>query len=110
MTAKLTATETDSGAFRRTLAGAEVQLSCGPQSSRIPHVRWTLGGDPLASATVTFDQKTGAFTVHCSFSMSASYDWLGNAENAPSAYPAYDALLCWDGQAFVLVTIQSADS
>jgi hypothetical protein len=74
------------------------------------NVRWTLSGDPLASATVTFDQKTGVFTVHGSFSMSASYDWLGNAENAASAYPAYDALLCWDGQAFVLVTIQSADS
>jgi hypothetical protein len=42
--------------------------------------------------------------------MSASYDWLGNAETGSSYYPAYDALLCWDGQALVLVTIQGADS
>jgi hypothetical protein len=72
--------------------------------------RWTLSGDPLAGATVTFDQRSGVFTVHGKFAMSASYDWLGNAETASSSYPAYDALLCWDGQALVLVTIQSADS
>jgi hypothetical protein len=95
-------------------AGLQLQIppDCPQQiiAAGAYNVRWTLSGDPLASATVTFDQKTGVFTVHGSFSMSASYDWLGNAENAPSAYAAYDALLCWDGQAFVLVTIQSADS
>jgi hypothetical protein len=74
------------------------------------NVRWTLSGDPLAGATVTFDQKSGVFTVHGMFAMSASYDWLGNAETGSSFYPAYDALLCWDGQALVLVTIQGADS
>jgi hypothetical protein len=74
------------------------------------NVRWTLSGDPMASATVTFDQKSGIFTVHGRFAMSASYDWLGNAETQSSFYPAYDALLCWDGQALVLVTIQGADS
>jgi hypothetical protein len=95
-------------------AGLQLQIppDCPQQiiAAGAYNVRWTLSGDPMAGATVTFDQKTGVFTVHGSFSMSASYDWLGNAENAPSAYPAYDALLCWDGQAFVLVTIQSTDS
>jgi hypothetical protein len=79
-------------------------------AASVSNVRWTLSGDPLASATVTFDQKSGVFTVHGRFAMSASYDWLGNAESASSFYPAYDALLCWDGQALVLVTIQGADS
>jgi len=74
------------------------------------NVHWSLSGDPLAGATVTFDQKSGVFTVHGTFAMSASYDWLGNAETGSSYYPAYDALLCWDGQALVLVTIQGADS
>jgi hypothetical protein len=76
----------------------------------VSNVRWTLSGDPLAGATVTFDQKSGVFTVHGQFAMSASYDWLGNAESASSFYPAYDALLCWNGQTFVLVTIQGTGS
>jgi hypothetical protein len=75
----------------------------------VSNVRWTLGGDPLANATVTFDQQSGVFTVHGSLAMSASYDWLGIAETGSSFYPAYNALLFWDGQGFVLVTIQGAN-
>jgi hypothetical protein len=95
-------------------AGLQLQFppDCPQQivAAGASNVRWTLSGDPIASATVTFDQKSGIFTVHGRFAMSASYDWLGNGETASSFYPAYDALLCWDGQALVLVTIQGADS
>jgi hypothetical protein len=95
-------------------AGLQLQIppDCPQQivAAGASNVRWTLSGDPLAGATVTFDQKSGVFTVHGRFAMSASYDWLGNAETGSSFYPAYDALLCWDGQALVLVTIQGADS
>jgi hypothetical protein len=97
-------------------ACAGVQLQSPPDcpqqllSAGVSNVRWTLSGDPLAGATVTFDQKSGVFTVHGRFAMSASYDFLGNAETTTSFYPAYDALLCWDSQALVLVTIQGADS
>ena len=72
--------------------------------------RWTLSGDPLASATVTFDQQSGVLTVHGTFAMSAAYDWLGNAETDRSFYSAYNALLLWDGQGLVLVTIHGTNS
>jgi hypothetical protein len=95
-------------------AGLQLQFppDCPQQivAAGASNVRWTLSGDPIASATVTFDQKSGIFTVHGRFAMSASYDWLGNAETQSSFYPAYDAILCWDGQALVLVTIQGANS
>jgi hypothetical protein len=95
-------------------AGLQLQFppDCPQQivAAGASNVRWTLSGDPLAGAAVTFDQKSGIFTVHGRFAMSASYDWLGNAETQSSFYPAYDALLCWDGQALLLVTIQGASS
>ena len=95
-------------------AGVQLQFppDCPQQiiSAGVSNLRWSLSGDPLAGATVTFDQTSGVFTVHGRFAMSASYDFLGNAETTTSFYPAYDALLCWDGQALVLVTIQGADS
>ena len=76
----------------------------------VTNVRWTLSGDPLANATVVFDQQSGVFTVHGSFVMSASYDWLGIAENDKSFYPNYNGLLLWDGQALVLITIEGTNS
>ena len=72
--------------------------------------RWTLSGDPLANATVTFDQQSGVLTIHGTFAMSAAYDWLGNAETDKSFYSAYNGLLLWDGQSLVLVTIQGTNS
>jgi len=42
--------------------------------------------------------------------MSASYDWLGIAENDKSFYANYNGLLLWDGQALVLITIQGTNS
>ena len=72
--------------------------------------RWTLRGDPMANATVTFDQQSGVFTVHGAFAMSAAYDWFGNAENEKSFYADYNGLLFWDGQSLVLVTIQGSNS
>jgi hypothetical protein len=72
--------------------------------------RWTLSGDPMANATVTFDQQSGVFTVHGAFAMSAAYDWFGNAENDKSFYANYNGLLFWDGQSLVLVTIQGSNS
>ncbi len=82
----------------------------GIVAADVSNVRWTLSGDPLANATVTFDQQSGVFTVHGTFAMAASYDWLGIAETGSSFYPAYNALLFWDGQGFLLVTIQGANS
>ncbi len=76
----------------------------------VTNVRWTLSGDPLANATVAFDQQSGMFTVHGSLAMSASYDWLGIAENDKSFYANYNGKLLWDGQALVLVTIQGTNS
>ncbi len=72
------------------------------------NVRWTLAGDPLSSALVTFDPNGGLFTVHGNFQMSATYVWLGNRENANSFITFYDAYLFWDGQALVLVSIDGS--
>jgi len=74
------------------------------------NVRWTLSGDPLVAATVSFDQKTGLIGVHGNFQMSVSYDWFGNPRSGSSLSNAYEAYLFWDGQNLKLVTIQGSIS
>ncbi len=74
-------------------------------SAYAQQVRWTLGGDPTAGATVSFDPKTGIFTVHGQFNMTASYTISGYPSSDSSYYDHYYAQLLWDGQAFQLVTI-----
>jgi hypothetical protein len=74
----------------------------------IEHVRWTLQGDSISGATVSYDGKTGLFTVHGNFSMAVSYTWFGNARSRSSYITHYDAYQLWDGQALQLITIDGA--
>jgi len=69
------------------------------------NVRWTLNGDPLASATVSFDSNTGAFKVRGDFRMTASFQISGYPSSADSATATYDAYVLWDGQSLQVVTI-----
>jgi hypothetical protein len=69
-------------------------------------LHWALSGDPLATATVTYDPSSGLFTVHGSYAMTASYRSFGFSKTQTSLSTAYDAYLLWDGQALQLVTIE----
>jgi hypothetical protein len=69
------------------------------------NVRWTLNGDPLASATVTFDSQTGVFKVHGNFSTTASFQINGYTTSGDSGTTTYDAHVLWDGQSLQVVTI-----
>ncbi len=66
---------------------------------------WTMSGDPLSGATVTFDAGSGAFTVHGSFAMTVTYELTTHPETESSSTTSYDAVLLWDGQNLQLVTI-----
>jgi len=66
---------------------------------------WTLSGDPLGAATVSFDPADGVFTVHGRFAMTATYELTSNPETESSSTTSYDAVLLWDGQAIQLITI-----
>jgi hypothetical protein len=88
-------------------AQAMVQADC-PQLIARPfadNVRWTLNGDPLGSATVSFDSNTGAFKVRGDFSMTASFRISGYPSSGDSATTTYDAYVLWDGQSLQVVTI-----
>jgi hypothetical protein len=74
------------------------------------NVSWSMTGDPLSGATVTFDPNTGLFTVHGNFHMTASYTTFGYPKTMDSLQSAYDAYLFWDGQALQLVTISGSMS
>jgi len=77
----------------------------------ITNVHWTLTGDVLSGATVSFDPATGLYTVHGNFSMSVSYLWLDQYSRSGNSYvKAYNARLFWDGQSFQVVTIEGATS
>jgi hypothetical protein len=77
----------------------------------LSNVRWTLNGDPIAGATVSFEPNSGVFTVHGNFNMSVSYYWLGSHPKSGNSYiTAYDAHLLWDGQNLQLVNIDGAVS
>jgi hypothetical protein len=91
---------------------ATAQADCPQQLVRAiaDNVRWTLNGDPLASATVTFDTQTGVFKVHGDFSMTASFQINGYSTSGDSATITYDAYVLWDGQSLQLVTIGGAYS
>jgi hypothetical protein len=88
-------------------ARAMAQADCPQQLIRAiaDNTRWTLNGDPLASATVTFDAQTGVFKVSGDFSMTASFQINGYPTNGASATKSYDAYVLWDGQSLQLVTI-----
>ncbi|MGH7764744.1 MAG: hypothetical protein ACREOM_10055, partial [Candidatus Dormibacteraceae bacterium] len=40
----------------------------------VTSVSWTVNGDPLSGATISFDSKSGFLVVHGSFEMTAAYD------------------------------------
>jgi hypothetical protein len=92
---------------------AENVADCPQQAPdiAITNVHWTLTGDVLSGATVSFDPTTGLYTVHGNFSMSVSYLWLDQFSRSGNSYvKAYNARLFWDGQSFQLVTIEGATS
>lgn len=74
-------------------------------SSFAENVHWSLNGNPLAGAGVSFDPATGIFTITGTFQMTAHYDISGYARSDASDYDHYSAYLLWDGQALQLVTI-----
>src|SRR5260370_11344530 len=77
----------------------------------ITNVHWTLTGDVLSGATVSFDPATGLYTVHGNFSMSVSYLWLDQYSRSGNSYvKAYNARLFWYGQGFQVVTIEASTS
>lgn len=72
----------------------------------VRNVRWTIHGNPVASASVNFDPETGLITVHGDLGMSARYDYIGGLGRTGDSFTsAYTAYLLWDGQALRLVTI-----
>jgi hypothetical protein len=92
---------------------AENVADCPQQAPdiAITNVHWTLTGDVLSGATVSFDPATGLYTVHGNFSMSVSYLWLDQYSRSGTSYvKAYNARLFWDGQGLQLVTIEGATS
>lgn len=74
-------------------------------SAYAENVHWTLSGDPLAGASVSFDPATGIITVKGAFQMTANYSISGYPSSDSSYYDHYYASLLWDGQALQLVTI-----
>jgi hypothetical protein len=71
----------------------------------VSNVSWSLSGDPLSAATVSFDQGSGVFTVQGNFNMTSTY-FIGAYPSTRSSYTTlYRAFLYWNGQAFELVTI-----
>jgi hypothetical protein len=89
-------------------ARAAAQADC-PQGLAFPdvtNVSWSLSGDPLASATVSFDPQSGLYTVQGSFDMTTRYYVQGYPYSRPSYNTKYTAYLLWDGQALRLITIQ----
>jgi len=74
-------------------------------SAYATNVHWSLSGDPMAGASVAFDENTGVFTVTGSFQMNASYQISGYPSSDSSYYDHYYAYLLWNGQALQVVTI-----
>ena len=71
----------------------------------VSNISWSMTGDPLVGATISFDSSTGLFTVHGNLPMTASYRSVGIAKSTSSFTRSYDASLLWDGQGLQLVTI-----
>lgn len=91
-------------------ARAAAQADC-PQGLAFPdvsNVSWTLSGDPVSAATVSFDPQSGLFTVQGNFNMTTKYYVQGYPYTRPSYTTSYKAYLLWDGQALKLVTISGA--
>jgi hypothetical protein len=71
----------------------------------VSNVSWSLSGDPLSAATVSFDPQSGLYTVQGNFNMTTQYYVQGYPYSRPSYTTTYKAYLLWDGQALRLITI-----
>jgi hypothetical protein len=86
---------------------ADVAADCPQQliDLQVSNVSWSMSGDPLAGATISFDSSSGLITVQGSNPMAASYRSVGKPTTKASFTRTYKAYLLWDGQTAQLVTI-----
>jgi hypothetical protein len=86
---------------------ADVVADCPQQliDLQVSNVSWSMSGDPLAGATISFDSSSGLITVQGSNPMAATYRSVGKATTKASFTRTYKAYLLWDGQSLELVTI-----
>jgi hypothetical protein len=73
------------------------------------NLHWTLTGDPVAGATVSFDGARSVLTVSGNFSMGIDFDMSGGHFHETSPVNRYRADLFWNGSALQLVTIVGAE-
>lgn len=97
-------------ALQKCIATAEANPPDCPQAvyASASNVQWTLQGDPLAGATLSFDPSLSLFKVQGRMTVGLSYDSsiLGvGLHNDTSEVVPYTAELFWDGQKPVLVAI-----
>jgi hypothetical protein len=69
------------------------------------NISWSMSGDPLAGATISFDASNGIMAVQGNVSMTASYLSGRTGKTRASFTRTYVAYLLWDGQGLQLVTI-----
>lgn len=98
-------------AFKQCAAVPAQSVANCPQAllSVASNVSWTLIGDPLSSASVSFDQNSGQFTVHGTFVMTVSYMFFNYPKTDNSFNSTYVAYLFWNGQSLQLVTITGSN-
>lgn len=98
-------------AFKRCATVRAQNVADCPQAliSIASNVRWSLVGDPLSAASVSFDQNSGQLTVHGNFVMNVSYSFLGYPKTDRSFNTTYDAYLFWNGTSLQLVTISGGN-
>ena len=84
-------------------------LDC-PQSPFLPeaspkNVRWHLVGDPVATASVSFDSDSALIKVAGAFEMTLDYDGqVGGTSHSVNKH--FEADLSWDGSKLNVITIQ----
>ena len=88
-------------------SSADLTADCPQQliDLEVSNISWSMTGDPLVGATISFDSGTGLITVRGNLPMTASYRSVGTARNKASFTRSYEASLLWDGQGLQLVTI-----
>ena len=99
-----------SAAFAKCAAATTVSVNDCPQLDALEvadaqNVRWTLSGDPLTGATLTFDSDHSVLSVSGVFSMAIDFDMHGGHYHQGSSTKKYSADLFWDGASLQLVTI-----
>jgi hypothetical protein len=74
----------------------------------VTDVSWTLSGDPMSGAAVSFDPKSQVFTVQGDFRMRASYLVQGYSYSQDSLTNKYSGRLLWDGTSLQLITVDGS--